>query len=144
MIDIQAKRNGTMTDVVAVCPSAEIAERVRSIFSSATGRFRAEPGLVVRVRCNRRESETIVDRVSALSRRTAPTATPTKNVIVQQSATGRHRVMIRSTEKAESTTPHIVMVAGTSMRLTGFGQEFTAQDQHGELAGDIVRYAYYV
>jgi len=142
MIDLTSTRDGTLTEVTAVCPGEEAAAAVRAIFSATTSRYTSRPGLVVSVRCKAAEAARISDAVARLSYRTAPVA-PLASQPAGEDQSGRHRELIQATEMSERTTPKAIFVKGRRLTLTGFGEEFIGREIHGHLWGERVRYAYY-
>ena len=142
MIDLTVARDGTLTTVTAICPGEAIAAQVRAMFRAATNSYTELPGLVVAVRCNRREAAAIKESVERLSYRTAPVA-PLASQPAGEDQSGRHRELIQATDVSERTTPKAVFVKGRRFVLTGFGKEFIGSEIHGHLWGERVRYAYY-
>jgi hypothetical protein len=135
MIEISKQRDGTLTEVTAICPSNDVATAARALFDNY-GRITKQDGLVLRTSCKRASAETLIAELARLSYRTAPA----KQAAVAQTAApgwnGAKRELILATMGSEAAARRVP-------GFTGFGEEFVGSEIHGHLWGERVRYAYY-
>lgn len=135
MIEISKQRDGTLTEVTAICPSNDVATAARALFDNY-GRITKQDGLILRTTCKRASAETLITELARLSYRTAPAK---QAAVAQTSApgwNGARRDLILASDGSEA-------VASRIAGFTGFGEEFIGSEIHGHLWGERVRYAYY-
>lgn len=135
MIEISKSREGSLTQVTAICPSNEISVSARNLFDKY-GRITNQDGLVLRTTCKRANAETLIAELARLSYRTAPAAQTPVAQVAAPGWNGVKRVLILATIGSEDAARRVP-------GFTGFGQEFTGSEIHGHLWGETVRYAYY-
>jgi hypothetical protein len=147
MIEVTTTRAGTLTDVVAICPSDDLANRVEQIFQNCTSRYSSysgRNGLVVKVSCKRIEAERIASEVERLSYRSAPTVATPEPINSGTDIHGKHRELIQATWVSERDARNPIFRNGRNWEFSGFGEEFIGREIHGHLWGERVRYAYYI
>lgn len=150
MIDVQSGRNGTMTEITVTVSSADLLDNVCAAMSACSAFTRRAGELTQRVRCNKREADTINRRLAALvsAHRAAPAVVPTGNVVSLADAKPDRRQWVRRVMHLEYSPvqpAQMIGHGGATLRFTGWGQSFICTDElaEPEFHGQAVRYAYY-